>query len=78
MNIFKTGPRFIKGYLETKRYTALKGQMEKLREAGDLRARKNLSVSGRSAGSRTFRRYWDLPMKSTAKRTYLLLRTGLS
>ena len=42
MNIFKTGPRFIKGYLETKRYTSLKGQMDKLREAGDLEGEKEL------------------------------------
>lgn len=42
MNIFKTGPRFIKGYLETKRYTSLKKQMEKLREEGDLEGEKEL------------------------------------
>ena len=31
MNVFKTGPRFIRGYLETKRFTSLKKQLEKLR-----------------------------------------------
>ena len=36
MNIFKTGPRFIRGYIETMRYTSLKKQFKKLREAGDI------------------------------------------
>ncbi len=42
MNIFKTGPRFIRGYIETKRYTSLKKQFDKLREAGDLEGEKEL------------------------------------
>ncbi len=42
MNIFKTGPRFIKGYIETLRFTSLKKQFEKLREAGDIEGEKEL------------------------------------
>jgi len=40
MNIFKTGPRFIKGYIETKRFTSLKKQIEPLRAAGDIEGEK--------------------------------------
>ena len=42
MNIFKTGPRFIRGYIETLRYTSLKKQFEKLRAAGDIEGEKEL------------------------------------
>ena len=42
MNVFKTGPRFIKGYIETKRYTSIKKQILKLREAGDIEGEKEL------------------------------------
>ena len=42
MNIFKTGPRFIKGYIATLRFTSLKKQLEKLRAAGDLEGEKEL------------------------------------
>ena len=35
MNIFKTGPRFIKGYIETKKFTSIKKQAEALRAAGE-------------------------------------------
>ena len=42
MNVFKTGPRFIRGYLETKRFTSLKKQLEKLRAAGNLEGEKAL------------------------------------
>ena len=42
MNIFKTGPRFIRGYIETLRFTSLKKQLDKLREAGDLEGEKEL------------------------------------
>ena len=42
MNIFKTGPRFIKGYMETLRFTSLKKQLDKLREAGDIEGEKEL------------------------------------
>ena len=42
MNIFKTGPRFIRGYIETMRYTSLKKQFRKLREAGDIEGEKEL------------------------------------
>lgn len=46
MNIFKTGPRFIKGYLETKRFTSLKKEIEKLRAAGDIEGEKELIRTG--------------------------------
>ena len=42
MNILKTGPRFIKGYLMTKRFTSLKKQILKLREEGDIQGEKDL------------------------------------
>ena len=42
MNVFKTGPRFIKGYIETKRFTSIKKQIMKLREAGDIEGEKEL------------------------------------
>lgn len=42
MNIFKTGPRFIRGYIETKKFTSIKKQAEALRAAGDLRGEKEL------------------------------------
>ena len=42
MNIFKTGPRFIKGYWETMRFTSLKKQIMKLREEGDIEGEKEL------------------------------------
>ena len=46
MNIFKTGPRFIWGYLETKRFTSLKKQIYKLREEGDLKGERDLIQFG--------------------------------
>ena len=46
MNIFKTGPRFIRGYLETKRFTSLKKQIYKLREEGDLKGERDLIQFG--------------------------------
>jgi 1-acyl-sn-glycerol-3-phosphate acyltransferase len=42
MNIFKTGPRFIRGYIETMRFTSLKKKLNKLREAGDIEGEKEL------------------------------------
>lgn len=42
MNIFKTGPRFIFGYLETKKFTSLGPEIEKLRERGDVEGEKEL------------------------------------
>ena len=42
MNILKTGPRFIRGYIETKKFTSIKKQAESLRAAGDLRGEKEL------------------------------------
>ena len=42
MNIFKTGPRFIRGYIETKKFTSIKKQADALRAAGDLRGEKEL------------------------------------
>ena len=42
MNILKTGPRFIRGYIETKKFTSIKKQAESLRVAGDLRGEKDL------------------------------------
>ena len=42
MNIFKTGPRFIRGYIETKRFTSLKKQLAELREKGDIEGEKEL------------------------------------
>lgn len=46
MNIFKTGPRFIKGYIETMKYTSLKKQIQALRDAGDLEGEKALVHKG--------------------------------
>lgn len=42
MNIIKTGPKFIQGYLETIRFVSLKGELRKLREAGDIEGEKAL------------------------------------
>ena len=42
MNILKTGPRFIRGYIETLRFTSLKKKIIKLREAGDIEGEKAL------------------------------------
>ena len=42
MNILKTGPRFIRGYIETKKFASIKKQAEALRAAGDLRGEKEL------------------------------------
>jgi 1-acyl-sn-glycerol-3-phosphate acyltransferase len=42
MNIFKTGPRFIRGYIETLRFTSLKKQFDQLRAAGDIEGEKAL------------------------------------
>ena len=42
MNIFKTGPRFIRGYIETLRYTSIKKKVNKLRKAGDIQGEKDL------------------------------------
>jgi len=46
MNIFKTGPRFIRGYIETLRFTSLKKKLEKLRKAGDLKGERELIQFG--------------------------------
>ena len=46
MNIFKTGPRFIRGYIETLRFTSLKKKLEKLREAGNLKGERDLIQFG--------------------------------
>lgn len=46
MNIFKTGPKFIQGYLETKKYVALKDEIQKLRDAGDIEGEKALIQFG--------------------------------
>ena len=46
MNIFKTGPRFIKGFIETKKFVALKPELEKLRASGDLEAEKEMIRKG--------------------------------
>ena len=46
MNIIKTGPRFIKGYIETKRFTSLKKKIEPLRAAGDLEGEKAMIQFG--------------------------------
>lgn len=45
MNVFKTGPRFIRGYIATKEYTSIKKRVDKLREAGDIEAEKALIYS---------------------------------
>lgn len=42
MNVFKTGPRFIRGYIETKRFTSLKKKLMELRDKGDIQAEKDL------------------------------------
>ena len=42
MNIFKTAPKFIQGYLETKRYNSLKGEIQRKRDEGDIEGEKNL------------------------------------
>ena len=67
MNIFKTGPRFIRGYIETKRFTSLKKQFIKLREAGDIEGEKELIRFGQKRST-----------KFTARRMSRLLRTVLS
>ena len=46
MNIFKTGPRFIRGDIATKRFTPLKQHVDKLREAGDLEGERTLIQFG--------------------------------
>lgn len=42
MNVFKTVPKFIQGYLETKRYVALKDEIQKKRDEGDIQGEKDL------------------------------------
>lgn len=42
MNVFKTVPKFLQGYIETKRFTSLKGELQKLRDAGDIEGEKKL------------------------------------
>lgn len=42
MNVFKTVPKFLQGYIETKRFTSLKGEIQKLRDAGDIEGEKKL------------------------------------
>lgn len=46
MNIFKTAPKFIQGYIETKRYNSLIPRLKELREAGDLEGEKALIQEG--------------------------------
>ena len=70
MNIFKTGPRFIRGYIETMRFTSLKKKLSKLREAGDIEGEKELIHFGQKR--------WVSPMKFTVRKTSLLLRMVLS
>ncbi|MBQ9273117.1 MAG: 1-acyl-sn-glycerol-3-phosphate acyltransferase [Mogibacterium sp.] len=46
INVFKTGPRLIKGYIETKRYNSLKNDLEQLRAAGDIEGEKEMIRKG--------------------------------
>ena len=46
MNVFKTVPKFIEGYIEAKRFTALKPQIQELRDAGDIEGEKALINKG--------------------------------
>lgn len=46
INIFTTGPKFIQGYMETKKFTALRPQLEKLREEGKLEEERELIHEG--------------------------------
>ena len=46
MNILKTGPRFIRGYIETLRFTSLKKKIIKLREEDDIEGEKALIQFG--------------------------------
>ena len=50
MNILKTGPRFIRGYIETLRFTSLKKKINKLREEGDIEGERLSFSSARNAG----------------------------
>ena len=42
MNVFKTVPKFLQGYFETKRYVALKDEIQKKRDEGDIQGEKDL------------------------------------
>ena len=46
INIFTTGPKFIQGYLETKKFTALRPELEKLREEGKIEEERELIRQG--------------------------------
>jgi 1-acyl-sn-glycerol-3-phosphate acyltransferase len=42
MNIFKTVPKFLQGYLETKKFVSLKDEIQKKRDEGDIQGEKDL------------------------------------
>ena len=46
MNIFTTGPKFIQGYLETKKFNALVPEIKRLREEGLYEEERELILSG--------------------------------
>lgn len=62
MNIFKTGPKFIRGYIETKRFAMLKKQLCKLREEGDIQGEKEFIRQGEKR--------WVEALSSALKLTY--------